>query len=239
MLAAGATFAVIYGLRGDDGTVEAIPGEPTPPSDDVTPAPSSTPDTTQDFWYVPYQNAERAAPKFTGTLNGFSFDPNFVDTRTAIDVCPPYGLELARADAVERSANDGELDIDVSSLPPGVSPIDPPEVWLCDGRAFSVHFNLSVAAGVSGAEASGSGLRITRLRGLRTISDPVSEPRLGVTEVAGQPAVTIAPVVEADGFFIGGCTLYAYDDANDTFTAVSASAASVEFCREVAEAVLR
>ena len=41
-----------------------------PPGPNETPIPGSTPDRTRPYWYVPYENQDRLAPKFHGTING-------------------------------------------------------------------------------------------------------------------------------------------------------------------------
>lgn len=62
-------FGSTYSLRGPDRPSRAADGDPaTLP--DGTPVPGTTPDTSQPFWWVPYQNAGNLAKKFEGERNG-------------------------------------------------------------------------------------------------------------------------------------------------------------------------
>src|SRR5688572_1372290 len=55
-------------------TAEAATATPTinwaKPGPDVTPAPGQTPDPRQPWWWIPWENVERAKPYFEGELSG-------------------------------------------------------------------------------------------------------------------------------------------------------------------------
>ncbi len=231
-LALGA-FVAAYTLRDGDSEAGAQPNPEATPDLSATPLPMSTPDTTQPFWHVPYENAERQKPKFRGMLAGIEIDPqpSDVDARA---VCPS-GFE-ATTDALDRVA-EGPLAVKVESLPTGVVPLGGPEVLVCAGETWEVGWTFEVRAGTIGVEETGSGLSILRGRGLRRIFGAGSPGRWSEVTVGGKPAALLAPIVEADGRFVGGCQLAWRDEGTDVLTKVFATAGSPEFCVQVAEAL--
>lgn len=74
-----------------------------PPGPDVTPIPGATPDTTQPWWYVPYENAEARKPRFQGVINGITITGDTVgidlpcDTIEVKDLAAVEGTTLAVA----------------------------------------------------------------------------------------------------------------------------------------------
>lgn len=229
------TFVLMYRLRGPDPVSRASTGQ-TPSDQAVTPAPGATPDVSQPFWYVPYQNQEKAKPKFEGELGGaqiLSNPPEF----DAATLCPS-GLRQAPGEALQR-ASEGETAIKLPNLPLGVVPLGEPEVWVCGSDTVQVSWSLEVRAGTSGVETNGSGLSITRTKGERLVFAPASAERWKEIELPTGDAAILLPVIAIEGRYIGGCAFIHRNAATNVLTVLRASAASPQFCESVGSEVAR
>jgi hypothetical protein len=148
----------------------------TPPAEDATPEPGATPDTSEPFWYVPYENAEREKPDFSGELNGItvgvedgplpSCDSQHLTGELAIDAVA--GTDIA----FELQGLPGELSVMPESA----------EAMLCDDgppRWFAVEFTAG----------EGAAVRITRMREVTWWREWGSEERWSTGTVANHDAV--------------------------------------------------
>lgn len=227
------TFVLAYALRGPDPLSRAATDQPTPDLTS-TPVAITTPDTLQPYWYVAYENAERAKPKFDGELAGVHIlsQPAPFDPR---ELCSE-GLTQWPGDALDK-ASSGPTGVKLAALPDGIVPVANPEAWVCGSATVRVVWLLEVKAGTTGVEQFGSGLSITRtLRGTRLFA-PASEERWTTTSLERGQAALLKPIIAVDGKFIGGCTVAYFDTESNVLTVVRASAASPEFCVAVANEV--
>ncbi len=158
-----------------------------PPGPDVTPIPGATPDTTQPWWYVPYQNAERGKPFFRGEMNGIWI----TDGDDGRSVCEnPERTEPQQADGTDLSTLPRDL-------PAGVVREDQPPnfqaLW-CGGR---VVLNASMYSYPVDEEAGvrGGGLIVVRFRGDPTVSVSIPEERWYPETIAGNPAAIARPIL--------------------------------------------
>jgi hypothetical protein len=228
------SFVVTYALRDSDPRTSAE-GNETSPADSVLPAPAQSPDTRAPYWYVPYENAERDAPKFEGEIAGIAIFATPQDA-SAFDVCAS-GFEAVPPDRVNTSQ--GPLAIPVETLPAALEPLGGPEALACDGELFDVTQMFEVKPGAAGVNPGGSGVSIQRSRAAASFVHAASRERWSETTVNGIAAVALRPIVEADGMIIGECMVAVRDSSTDVMTTVRASAANVAFCRGIAEAVTR
>lgn len=229
------TFVLAYSSRGPDAVSRATGEQPTP-DPGATPGTSATPDTSQPYWYVPYQDAEKAKPKFEGVLGGAQIlsTPAEFDATT---LCPS-GLWQAPGEALQR-ASEGVTAIKLPDLPAGIIPLGEPEVWLCGADTVQVSWSLEVKAGTPGVETNGSGLTVTRTKGERRVFAPASAERWKTIHLATGEAAILLPVIAVDGRYIGGCAFVHRNDVTGVLTVLRASAASPQFCESVGAEVAR
>jgi hypothetical protein len=224
-------FGLAYAFTGPDRETRAADGQQFP-GEDVTPEPGSTPDFSTPLWYVPYQNAENAAPKFEGERNGvrITLDP---DLRG--DLACEGTFRIAPADKTLDHAVNSEIGIPLKTLPRGVIPSSGPNVFLCDEAPFHVTWTFDVEAGVEGVGAGGSSLEIFRLKGTNEFYRPASEGRWSEVEIGGHRGLLLRPIIVGPGAPIDGCMVAFRDEPNDLLTVVWATAGLPEFCISVAE----
>ena len=230
--AGGIALALTYGLRqGDKASRADIPGTVPPPN--VTPALGATPNFSEPYWYVPYENAENLAEKFEGEINGIRILSQPTSDYPA-EACPK-GFTSPGPERVLDLAVSGDLAIQPNSLPHGTIPVNAPELYLCEGRQFEVTWSFDVRPGRSDVGREGTGLDVYRLKGTNEFYRPASEGRWKAVTVAGHRGVMLSPIVEAPGVYVGGCWLAYRDEAKDALTVIWASSAGVEFCTTVGE----
>lgn len=235
LLAGLAVFGATYYVKGSDVPLRAQDPGGGPPDPGSMPTPGAPVDTSQPGWFIPYENAERDAQKFGGTLAGITISAR----ATEVDSTALCGGEFRPASPKDIPAllEQGPIPVRLADLPPGITAIGPTEVFTCDGVPFEVYLTLEAKAGTAEVEANGSGLSISRTRGTRELYQPASQGRWSEGTVAGRPAAILGPIVQADGKFIGGCAVAFRDEQVNSLTLVKAPAGSVAFCKSVAEAL--
>lgn len=158
----------------------------TPPGPDVTPPPGATPDTSKEFWYIPYLNAARQSPIFDGTIAGIRIGPS-VDPGTS---CP--GGSLLRgvlADSVNTP-----VTVASTFVPDGRRDAADVKVGLCDGEAATAEATYGVSPDPA-VKRFGGTIQVYRHRGLpiATLSIPTDRWSAGV--VSGVPAAVARPIL--------------------------------------------
>jgi hypothetical protein len=231
-------FATTYALRGADRASQATTG-PATPDHTATPAPHTTPDTSQPFWYQPFLNQDAQRKPFRGTLNGLEIDTSW-QGRTALDVCPPRGLDSPPPRTeISVAAAPGPLQVDPKAMPQGVSPSNVPDVFLCHGELALLSWTFSVSAGTPDVNEGGSSLLIHRFRGREPITYGSPRERWSEATVNGLPVVMSRPIVTVGSKQFGGCFVAGYNSETDVTTEVSGTAANEGFCLQVAQAVMK
>ena len=211
-----------------DFKVSDLPG----PND--TPEPGSTPDRERPFWYVPYLNQERDAPKFRGEKNGIIFDD--ADS-PAGEEKPGEVCEGLHAPEDWQSAVAGTpFAVRLDNLPRGVKLLGEPMLLQCgDGSPLNMSLLLQIEGGIEGVGPAGSAVYVDRVAGTRAWPNLYSPDRLSSGEVAGHPAVFVSEV--ADGF--GDVTIFIVDEESNGSTRVRFEQATMEFAKSLAEDLYR
>lgn len=163
------------------------PAYVAPPGPDLTPIPGATPDTTQPWWYVPYQNAERGKPLFRGEMNGIWI----TDGDDGRNVCEnPERTDPQKADGTNLSTLP-------RNLPTGVVREDQPptfQAFWCGGRvvvsASMYSYPADEDTGMRGGE-----FMILRFRGEPTVNVSIAEERWQPGTIAGYPAAIAQPIL--------------------------------------------
>ena len=174
-----------------------------PPGREVTPIAGATPDTSQPWWYVPYQNADEVKPLFQGRVNGIvvSLDP------APEGVCGQYSnAELTAAEGTG-------VRIDLTYMPPKSSSSPPSggPVVLCDGHPIAAEARFEVAPDESQGVYGGS-FAICRYQSEVAWAQAFGPAdRWSAGNVDGIPAAILAPILpdigygnSAIAFFSGG-----------------------------------
>lgn len=233
-----ATFTATYALRGSDRVSRATTGAATP-DHTVTPAPDTTPDTSQPFWYQPFVNQDAQRQPFRGELNGLEIDP-YWQGRTGFELCPGTGLEPAPPRAeISVATAPGPLRVDPESMPPGVVPSNVPDVFLCGEELFEIAWTFAVSPGTPDVNEGGSGLLVHRIRGREPITYGSPRERWSESTVNDVPVVVSRPIVSLGSKQFGGCFLAGYNPETDVLTTISGLAANEGFCLQVAAAVMK
>ncbi len=210
----------------DLGTISG--SDATPPGPDVTPVPGSTPDTTKPFWFIPYANAERDAPKFHGTLNGIEFGAQ----SGALPAC----AKPATPDDWKKAVAGTFYDLKLDSLPDGVEPREFARVGKCadDGRPIWIIAEVHLE-GITGVNNGGGSIQISRWEAVRWYPQEFPPERFSTGTIAGRPAVF------ADSFLpvIGVAAVVVSDAENGGSTMLLGNAVSVDVLKQVAEALYK
>lgn len=204
--------------------------EVAPPGPSVTPKPGETPDTTKPFWYVPFGNQDRMAPKQTDPVNGIRFGvkdgPLPLCTKTTI----PKDWHAAVAGT--------SFDLKIGSLPAGATLRGTPRVGQCadDGRIMWIiaDFNVAPATGVNDG---GGALTISRWEAVRWYSQEFSASLVSAAQVHGRPAVFVEVPITAK--IIGQAAVVVVDDEIQGSTMLLGSDVSLAVIKNVAEALYR
>ena len=234
LLVAGTAFAIAYAVQPGQQGAAADPGGP--PGPEVTPGPGSPPDTAVDGWYIPYLNAERTQPRFSGVINGIHVGVSQQANPTT-PACEGRTEALSAAERLEYAKEQGMLPVP-GSLPGTATPLSGPEVHMCGLEVVEVaqHFHVAPTADTNDG---GSGLLIVRSKISTTAGIAASERRWRAADVAGRPAAVLDPVVDAgDGAIVGECAAAAIGESG-IFTFVVATAARSAFCTRILEAHLQ
>jgi hypothetical protein len=231
------TASAVYFLRSSD-TVTRAQGEPTPPGTDVTPAPGTTPDTSEPLWYVPYLNQERDRPKFEGTMAGVAISrtppqPN------GFRICPSGLEQVAAVDSIESARNASAVRVDDRALPDYLTSTQIPEVWLCQGNIVDVSWVFAIAPGTPGADAGGGTATIIRTKGRTTAAIAGSTERWAERPIGSRAGATMAPVLEVGDHVLGQCAALSLDPMTGVLTQVIANGGTTDLCTSIAQEVQR
>lgn len=205
-----------------------------PPANDVTPEPGSTPDTSQPWWWKPWENAERDQPIFEGELAGILIQREPAPTRA--DVLANEGCEPFYP-TPRREARGTALDPEPPWLPANSHPIDDEfdiAIW-CGNDVLSARAQWRVPpdqeSGLHGAE-----ILVYRyfFDGTPAAMVALPEGRWFQSDVAGFPAAVARPLVE-NGF---GQSAIVFVDG-DIVTQVVARGLTVEQLLHIAGGLAR
>lgn len=185
----------------------------TPPPDDVTPEPGTTPDTSEPFWDIPYRNAEEQLPDFQGDLNGIT-----VGVREGpVPDCGP--LEYLLYDEALGAVEGTYFDLDLESLAPGLVPvIETAETMLCADGTPEWH---RIELRGSGEEER---ISITRHLGLTWWPEWASEGRWQTGMIERRPAALKDQIIPG---LLGGATVIVIDPEIAGSTRIKSTSDSV------------
>ncbi len=231
------TFTIVYAIRPSDA-VSRADDVPEPPGPDALPSPDTNLETP--FAGGQYFNEENQKGPFTGELNGLRIlpfgDPN---KRTVLELCPPSGwTQLANGPALNFARDDAELRIPILALPKGVVPVDVPIVFACGDEGKSIRWHFQLEAGMADVGATGGTLQVARTRGQDYVTFSASEERWSTTTIAGLPGVVAEPVRVEGQKVLGQCLAAVRNPSTNILTLVTASAATLDFCKSILETVV-
>lgn len=157
---------------------------PTFPGHEITPAPGATPDMSQPFWWVPYRNADRMAPKFTGEIAGITIDP-----------AQQFGPSCASREeaGTDEEAGASVLALDLSYLPDG-SVLTARQIAKCEGELLYNTFDYDVEQDPQVA-GQGGYFRVSRWKGPPGASFAFSAGRWEEGEISGRTAAIGHPIL--------------------------------------------
>lgn len=210
----------------DQGTPS---GPVLPPTADETPVPGATPDTTKPFWFIPYENQDRQAPKLQTTINGIE-----VGAAGGTDwQCPkPW---TGKIDWRKETAGTA-FEVNLAALPVGVKLTGEPRLAKCsDGRLLWFELALEASPGLTGVNTGGGEIFVSRVSGIRWWTQQAPAARWSAGEVAGRPAAILAPIVPN----LGQAGVFVLDAETGGSTRIMSSSASLEFVRSIAEAIYK
>ena len=172
-------------------------------------------------------------PIFVGEINGVRIDPNDPGL-TAFDVCPGTGMSSPPPATFEQVATaPGPLQIDPNRLPPGITSLAPPDVFLCKGAPAQIAWIFTIAAGTPNVNPGGGSLTISRIAAKSRVA-------------SSGPASNWQPVSigQAHGAVLRGsnpasprfpsCVLALYNPQDNVTTEVFAPTGNSDFCTEIA-----
>jgi len=194
-------------------------GNQVPPGPDETPIPGATPDRTQPFWYVPYENQDRLAPKFHGTVNGIEVGraSGPAPTCPGASIRPDFNLIVGTP-----------FELQLGAFPEGVTLSGPPRIAQCpDGHLIWLTFDLLVSGG--------GDITVWRWADVRWIPQEAPAERWSAGTVAGRPAALLRPLLE----HLGQSAVVVVDDETNGSTTLLGSSIGLKFLQQVAEALYR
>ncbi len=227
LLTGGGTETRAGDPGGPAGTMDTPPGDPSAnatataafwehPGRTVTPEPGSTPDRSQPFWFVPYQNADRMKPRFEGELNGFLIEFGADDGREG---CPsPEWLDSLESEGTEMSVFPRVLPegtmVEHGSLSTGLATI-------CSGRIVHAFAKFIVPAEPPEGRLGGS-FSVVRMRVPAPVisSVLVPEDRWMEASFGGRSAVVARPILDELG--LGRSAIAVYDMTTGILTLLDA-----------------
>ena len=175
-------------------------------------------------------------PVFVGEINGVRVDPNDPGL-TAFDVCPGTGMSLPPPGTFEQFATaPGPLQVDPSRLPPGITSLEIPAVFLCQGAPAQIAWIFTIAAGTPNVDPGGGSLTISRLAAKSRVASsgpaanwqPISFGQVNGALLRGSnPASPQFP----------GCLLALYNAQTNVTTEVLAPTGNTDFCMETARSL--
>lgn len=235
--------AGFIGVRALTGTSPVLGGDPNainerasggpvnPPGPDVHPEPGVTPDTSELWWYIPYENKERDEPKFRGAISGLTFGG---DDGSRIQ-CIPLTYDEEGAILVDEKAREAiagsSMALNLDALPAYVAVFEVLAGFCEDGTAHSVSVGMEVPGGLEGVNRGGTSITIDRLADVTAWPNVASGGRWTQGTIAGHPAAFMSPIVET----LGPTMVFVLDAETGGSTRILASSATLEFVIQIAE----
>lgn len=205
--------------------IDTQPGDsPVFPIPEGTPVPGATPDKTRPDWYVPYWEAEQAAPRFRGNINGIELGVSSGPT-------PLCGQTQIRPDSDELTAGT-PFDINIGSLSARIRVYGLPDVGQCvdDGRIMWIIANLEVTEG-PGVSGTVGVVQVSRWEAVRWYPQKFLADRVTAGTIAGRPAA-FADVGQSG---IGQTAVFVIDVEIGGSTMLLSSNVSLEYLKAIAE----
>lgn len=204
-------------------------GPVLPPTADETPVPGATPDTTKPFWFIPYENQDRLAPRLHTTING-------IEIGVTADG-PGWGCtKLAPYIGWKQETAGTPFEVNLAALPAGVKLVGEPRFGKCaDGRLLWLDLTLEASPALTGVNAGGGEIFVSRASSIRWWTQQAPAARWSAGEVAGRPAAILAPILPN----LGQAGVFVLDAETNGSTRIISSSASLEFVRSIAEAIYK
>jgi hypothetical protein len=215
-------------------SVAAEPADQTPPPGDATPVPGATPDTSKDFWYLPYQAKDDSLPRYSQTVSGIALGPN---------VRSEYACVLE--DETSGPSAGSPLVIDPGYLPAGAKPDNADQYSGCGGavaasdRSWIIRTDEADMETVKSGDKTffqarhGGSVEVFRVRELApSFQTTFPSGRFTAATLAGRPAAFGPPLFE-DGW--GAFELYVWDPTDSVLTVVRGTDLSSSDIIKVAE----
>ncbi len=224
MVVALAAGAFLAGRQlGERSPAEAdVDGGPITPDLAATPAPGQTPDTSKDFWWIPWQNAEDQKPRYRQTVAGIEIGP---------DIWPDFPclpLDHGAPDAAAGSA----VEVKPGFLPAGSEAIRS-SVGVCGGEVVRHETSWRVPGDEEAMRAVARGektffevengalfeITISRTGPSPRFTSSLASERFREARLADGRAVVVADPLFAEG--AGEAAVLIYDAKAGTLTTVT------------------
>lgn len=221
---------------GESGPASAEPGPVQPPGPEVTPVPGATPDTAQNWWYLPYQYEEDRLPRYDQVVAGIALGPRVAHGAACQVPLVPVSLEAVVGSLVE---------IRTPYLPEGTRRDNHFDFGLCLGQpAFAEIFywipvDEEEMARVKNREISffdaqhGGSFQVMRLQmGTPAWQTDFPSARVEAGTIAGRPAAIGSPLFK-EGW--GRSELYVWDPQTKVLTVVRGDDISLSDLKAIGE----